>query len=122
MELTDKGFGLIAGDIKRLKKFNSLTSDLENYFKIHNDSWKMYGNVSGVIASGKNYCIVKERVAIKSPKMCPSEGCRLWVVINTTTGDYYRCLLYSAKEEETYKKSICFNIVNEQIRSLFLNN
>jgi hypothetical protein len=118
MELNDTGYELIEGDIKRLKKLTSLSTDLENYFKIHNDSWVKYGTVTGIKASGKNYIVVKERIGIKSPKMSPSEGCRLWVVINTSNGNYYRCLLYSAKEEETYKKNVCFKIINDKIRSL----
>lgn len=122
MELIDKGYDLVKQDLKRLKRLRSIESDLKNYFKVHNDLWSKFNNVSGTIASGKNYIVIKERIATKDPKMTPSEGCRLWVVINTTTGDYYRCLLYSAKEEETYKKSVCFNIVNDKIKTLLANN
>ena len=118
MELIDKGFDLIEKDLKRLKKYTSIKIDLENYFKIHNNSWKRFGMLSCIIASGKNYCVGKQRIGIKDPKMSPSEGGRLWFVINKVTGEYYRCLLYSAKEESSYPKSTCFDVVNSQIRRL----
>ncbi len=119
MQLNDKGFNLIDGDLKRLgKKCRSIQTDLENYYKIHNDSWIRYGAVPGIIASGKNYQIGKQRIGLLVPKLTPSEGARLWFVINTLTGDYYRCLLYLAREEQSYPQRKCFEIVNLQIKSL----
>ena len=119
MELVDRGYDLIEGDLKRLRKYVSLRTDLENYFKIHNDNWKNYSNISCIIAAGKNYCVCKERIGIKNPKMGPSAGGRLWFVINKITGEYYRCLLYTAREEPSYPKSTCFDIVRKQIGRIF---
>lgn len=118
MELVDKGLELIDCDLRRLKKLNSLLSDLNNTFKIHNDCWKRQNIIPGVIASGPNYYVVKERVAIKSNCLSPSKGCRLWIVINRLNGDYYRCLLYLASEEKNYPKGTCLNIVNRQIMTM----
>ncbi len=122
MELNDTGFDLIKKDLKRLRKCRSMKADLENYFKIHNDSWTKYSNLSCIIAAGKNYVVCKDRVGIKNPKLSPSEGGRLWFVIDKTTGKYYRCLLYIAKEEPSYPKSVCFEIVNSVVNSLFSGN
>lgn len=119
MELIDTGFELIKRDLKRLKKCTSLEDDLKNYFDIHNQNWKQFGTLSCIKASGKNYHIGKQRIAIKNPKKSPSEGGRLWFAISRTTGEYYRCLVYLAVEEDSYPKSTCFDIVNSQIESLF---
>ncbi len=118
MELTDTGLDLIKRDLKRLKKYRSLKNDLENYFKIHDDSWKKYRSLSCMKASGKNYIICKQRIGIKNPKLSPSEGGRLWFVVDTSNGNYYRCLLYLAREEPSYPKSKCFKIVHSLIESL----
>ncbi len=122
MELNDMGFDWIKEDLKRLKKYRSLKTDLINYFKIHNDSWTKYDSLSCIVAFGKNYVICKQRIGIKNPRQSPSEGGRLWFVIDKTTGKYYRCLLYIAKEEPSYPKSVCFKTVNSLVKSLLPDN
>lgn len=117
MEIKDFGNSLIEPDIKRLKSLKSLQEDLNNYFTAHANVLKSSGRLSCQIASGENYIVCKQRITISRPKLSPSKGGRLWFVI-THTGHYIRCLLYLAKEEKKYKKSICFRIVKERLETI----
>jgi len=117
MEIKDFGNNLIDPDIKRLKSLKSLKEDLNNYFTAHVNALNSSGRLSCQIASGENYIVCKQRIAITKPRLSPSKGCRLWFVI-TPTGYYIRCLLYLAKEEKNYKKSTCFKIVKERLETI----
>lgn len=117
MEIKDFGNDLIHSDLKRLKKLKSLEKDLEKYFNAHADQLKSFGRLSCEIAFHEGYRVCKQRIAVAYPRLSPSEGCRLWFVI-TKSGDYIRCLLYSAKEEKKYTKSKCFRIIRERLEDL----
>jgi len=120
MKIKDFGNSLIDSDIGRLKKLKSLEKDLDNYFITHVNQLNGSGRLSCQIASGKDYIVCKQRIAISKPKFPPSKGGRLWFVI-TRNGYYIRCLLYMAKEEKNYKKSICFRIVKERLETILQN-
>ena len=111
------GNELIASDLKRLKKINSLEKDLDTYFIAHQNTLSQFGHLSCEIAPCKDYIICKDRIATANPFRPPSKGGRLWFVI-TKSGYYIRCLLYLADEEDTYKKSVCFKLVTERLNSI----
>lgn len=122
MQLIDVGNSIIEGDLRRLRKrFRSLEEDLQNYFVLHKNTITEYSQLSCQITSDVNYVVCKERIAIKNPKTSPSSGCRLWFVIEKRSGQYIRCLLYAANEEDKYKKSDCFKIVKDVLTSIVNN-
>lgn len=114
----DFGNSLIEPDIKRLKRLKSLQEDLGTYFTAHINQLETFGRLSCQITADKEYVVCKERIAITRPRLSPSKGCRLWFVITRNSGYYIRCLLYSASEEKTYQKSVCFKLVTERLETL----
>lgn len=117
MPINNYGNDLIKPDIKRLKRLRSLKKDLDTYFVAHVNQLNSFGRLSCQIAAGKNYVVCKERIAISSPKISPSKGCRLWFVV-TSSGYYIRCLVYAAVEEKIYKKSLSFQIVRDKLSAI----
>ncbi|MFA6081217.1 MAG: hypothetical protein WC741_02305 [Patescibacteria group bacterium] len=117
MQIVDYGNYLIESDLKRLKKINSVEMDLQTYFTEHKNILSNFGKLSCEIAVVGDYKVCKERIAFSKPETIPSKGGRLWFVISKS-GFYVRCLLYLAKEEGQFKKSVCFKIVQEKIRYL----
>lgn len=120
MDLVDFGNSLILKDIKRLKQIRSVEEDLETFFIKHKNTLTSFGKLSCEIASTDQYIICKERVGFSNPQTPPSKGGRLWFAI-TKNGHYIRCLLYIAKEEDKYPKSICFKIIKENL-NVILNS
>lgn len=118
MQLLDYGNHLIKRDIKRLKRFKSLETDLKSYFTIHKNTLANSSKLSCEIFACSEYLVCKERIGITIPNTPPSKGGRLWFVILKKTGHYIRCLLYAANEEPKYPKSTCYKIVNSLTESL----
>lgn len=123
MVVKDYGYGLISSDLKRLKRFKSLEKDLDMYFLAHRNSFYEHKILSCKIADGRTtdgsvYWVCKERIVVTKPKTGASDGCRLWFVLlfkNPATIYYIRVLLYSAKEEGKYPKSICYKKILETL-------
>ena len=119
MNIIDYGNSLIEGDIRRLKKIRSMDEDLQTFFIAHTNLLNSFGKLSCEIvgAGTKDYIVCKERIRFSNPSTPPSNGGRLWFVV-TKNGFYIRCLLYLAKEEKTYTKSVCFRIIKSNLERI----
>lgn len=115
MLLVDFGNSVISSDIRKLKRFRSIESDLDTLFTIHKNQYSEFSMVGCQLVSNSEFIICKDRVPITNPRTQPSKGGRLWFVIMKETGVYIRCLLYSANEEKDYQKSNCFRIVQDRL-------
>lgn len=126
MVVKDYGYDLISLDLKRLKRLKSLEKDLDVYFLAHKNSFYEHNLLSCKIADGRTtdgsiYWVCKERIVVTKPKTGASDGCRLWFVLlfkNPATVYYIRVLLYSAKEEVKYPKSLCYKKIKEILSSV----
>ena len=55
MQIENYGDELIIQDLKRLKKYRSLSNDLEVYFNYHSNLIQEQGNLSCIIQTQKNH-------------------------------------------------------------------
>ena len=133
------GTGLIAQDLRRLKRWRSLEGDVENHYKI----WT--GELTdAILQSVFNYpkCefitkkaikdeeinFYKMRVGVSNPRIPPSGGCRLVFGILLKSKKFIPVLLYAACEEKTFyplngkkfvlKRSGLIQIIDEKLKTL----
>ena len=87
----------------------------------HKNQIKTLGYSPCMIAHTPDYIVCKDRVATANPRLSTSKGCRLWFVLIKKGNEqfhYIRCLLYLAKEENHFPKSICFRTVKERLKTI----
>jgi len=127
---------LIEDDLKRLKRWSSLETDVHNCYKIiagslNETRWPPSYNFCGglitkIVHSEKTLLCFKERQAITEPQMTPEEGARIIYALVVEIKKFIPLLVFSASEEKTmYKigkkkflltKSNFAKIITEKIR------
>lgn len=110
-ELRYAGNDYIKQDLRRLKSISSLVGDIEAIFNIVSGlvaetAWPPpYNFCGGMITQfeidGELFVCFKERVPTVSPKLSPSNGCRIIYALSVKSVSFIPLLIYRANEEGT---------------------
>lgn len=105
------GIEFIKQDLRRLKSISSLENDIEEVFNVvsgyvEETSWPppfdfCGGLITKLDIEGEVFLCFKERVPTASPKLTPSNGCRLVYALGVTSYTFIPLLVYRANEEGT---------------------
>lgn len=116
--LINFGYAVIQEDLKRLKKIESLTKDLDTAFNITNEAWIEHGVCIDanrhIYSDGEIHCY-KKRIPITSTNTSPAHGLRLIYALVKKI-HFVPLLLFSAKEEGFYTLKTNKNIIKNRIK------
>jgi hypothetical protein len=110
-EFESLGNDLIQCDLKRLKKWKSLETDISSIFQIINgrvtdlilNSYTNFGTfLTEKELDGVKVLFYKERVAILNPRTPPSKGARLVFGVFANERVFLPIFVYAAEEEKKY--------------------
>ncbi len=119
-DLENFGFELVADDLKRLRRHQSLREDLEKVFKIINGAWVEHGicmDETRKIYQGDGLICYKHRVPITGSQLGPANGARLIYAI-VEKKKFVPLLTFIAAEESKFPLRICKAIIKKRINLL----